>query len=538
MRNGVKSNQSRRGFLKATVLLALGAQFLQACRTKVNHIFLQLTGTNHILGHRLRFPDFPASTEVIEVPILIVGGGIAGLSAAYRLQQKGYSDFILLDLEDEVGGNARNGENAHSAYPLGAHYLPIPNASNRELLQFLEESGIIKEWTSTGKPIFDEEQLSFAPHERLFIHNVWQEGIVPSYGISDAESAELARFFRQMQDFKKLKGADGKYVFDIPMRNASQTHDRTVLDGQDMLSWLKSQGYHTEALLEYVNYCCRDDYGTGIKCTSAFAGIHYFASRKHDWDDYQDLVLTWQEGNGRLASHLKKYVKGKVLNKNMAFRIDFKAEKVEVSVYDVAKAITKVIKADRIINCCPQFVNQYLLPNRTSITREFHYVPWIVVTIVLRRFPFADGVPLSWENIIYKGHGLGYVYDQHQSLKQFNSPFVISYYHSLGDGDLKQNRKQLFAWTDQQWKSFILTDLEKAHYGIEKEIISMEIFRHGHGMISPVKGFLTSQARTELAKSIGDKVYFAHSDLSGISIFEEAFYQGLDAVDQLIADLS
>jgi hypothetical protein len=57
-------------------------------------------------------------------------------------------------------------------------------------------------------------------------------------------------------------------------------------------------------------------------------------------------------------------------------------------------------------------------------------------------------------------------------------------------------------------------------------------------MISPVKGFLTSQARTELAKSIGGKVYFAHSDLSGISIFEEAFYQGLDAVDQLIADLS
>ncbi|MGE8422655.1 MAG: FAD-dependent oxidoreductase, partial [Sphingobacterium siyangense] len=112
----------------------------------MNHIFLQLTGTNHILGHRLRFPDFPASTEVIEVPILIVGGGIAGLSAAYRLQQKGYSDFILLDLEDEVGGNARNGQNAHSAYPLGAHYLPIPNASNRELLQFLEESGIIKEW--------------------------------------------------------------------------------------------------------------------------------------------------------------------------------------------------------------------------------------------------------------------------------------------------------------------------------------------------------------------------------------------------------
>lgn len=538
MRNGVKSNQSRRGFLKATVLLAIGAQFLQACRTKVNHIFLHLTGTDHILGHRLRFPDFPAPTEEIEVPILVLGGGVTGLSAAYRLQQKGYSDFMLLDLEDEVGGNARSGHNVHSAYPLGAHYLPIPNASNTELLQFLEESGIIKEWTAAGKPIFDEEQLSFAPQERLFIRNVWQEGIVPNFGISEAESAELARFFQQMQGFKKLKDTDGKYVFDIPMRNASQIYDRTALDGQDMLSWLKNQGYHTEALLEYVNYCCRDDYGTGIKHTSAFAGIHYFASRKHDWDDYQDLVLTWQEGNGRLVSHLKKYVEGKVLHKNIAFRIDIKAEKVEVSVYDAKEAISKVIKADCVINCCPQFVNQYLLPHRTSLTREFHYAPWIVAAIVLRRFPFADGRPLSWENIIYRGNGLGYVYDQHQSLKQFHSPFVISYYHSLGEGNLKQNRKQLFAWSDQQWRDFILNDLEKAHYGIEKEIISIEIFRHGHGMISPVKGFLTSQARLELAKSIGDKVYFAHSDLSGISIFEEAFYQGIDAADKVISDLT
>jgi hypothetical protein len=29
----------------------------------------------------------------------------------------------------------------------------------------------------------------------------------------------------------------------------------------------------------YLDYCCRDDYGAGIATVSAWAGIHYFASR-------------------------------------------------------------------------------------------------------------------------------------------------------------------------------------------------------------------------------------------------------------------
>ncbi|WP_343558573.1 FAD-dependent oxidoreductase [Sphingobacterium sp.] len=538
MKNGVRFNSSRRSFLKLAFLGAIGLQFAQACKKKANHIFLRLTGTDHILGHRLRFPDFPKPTTVIEIPILILGGGITGLSAAYRLQQKGRGEFLLLDMESEVGGNARHGKNDHSSYPLGAHYLPIPNASNRDLLRFLEESKIIIDWTTEGVPLFDAEQLSFAPQERLFIHNVWQEGIVPNYGLSPQETAEIDRFMVQMDQFKQLKGADGKYVFDIPMLNASQSDHLKRLDAVSMRSWMESEGYKTEAVYSYVNYCCRDDYGTGIMATSAFAGIHYFASRKHDWPTYQDLVLTWQEGNGRLVSHLKKYADGKVLNQHLAYQIDVREDAVEVSVFDSKGKVSKTFKAQKVINCCPQFVNQYLLPNRRSLTKKFHYAPWIVATIVLHRFPFTDGATLSWENIIYNGKGLGYVYDQHQSLNQLQSPFVITYYHSLGDGDLNVNRKQLYGWTDQQWKDFILEDLGKAHYGIEKEVISIEIFRHGHGMISPVIGFLSNRARTELAKPIADKVYFAHSDLSGISIFEEAFCQGITAADQVVTGFS
>ena len=59
-------------------------------------------------------------------PIVVAGGGVAGLAAGGRSPRHGYGDFVLLELEDRPGGNARAGRNAVSAFPLGAHYLPCP----------------------------------------------------------------------------------------------------------------------------------------------------------------------------------------------------------------------------------------------------------------------------------------------------------------------------------------------------------------------------------------------------------------------------
>ena len=35
----------------------------------------------------------------------------------------------------------------------------------------------------------------------------------------------------------------------------------------------------TPHLRWYLDYCCRDDYGAGAAQVSAWAGLHYFASR-------------------------------------------------------------------------------------------------------------------------------------------------------------------------------------------------------------------------------------------------------------------
>jgi hypothetical protein len=55
-------------------------------------------------------------------------------------------------------------------------------------------------------------------------------------------------------------------------------------------------------------------------------------------------------------------------------------------------------------------------------------------------------------------------------------------------------------------------------------------------MVRPTPGFLWGRARKQAAQPIG-QIRFAHSDLRGFSIFEEAQYRGVLAAEQTLEAL-
>jgi len=59
------------------------------------------------------------------------------------------------------------------------------------------------------------------------------------------------------------------------------------------------------------------------------------------------------------------------------------------------------------------------------------------------------------------------------------------------------------------------------------------VFRWGHAMVRPVPGFMSGGARTALSALRG-RVHLAHSDLSGMSLFEEATYRGATAAEAVL----
>ena len=87
----------------------------------------------------------------------------------------------------------------------------------------------------------------------------------------------------------------------------------------------------------------------------------------------------------------------------------------------------------------------------------------------------------------------------------------------------------------EYWKEAILRDLERAHPDIRDCVSHIDIMRMGHAMIHPTVGFMFGQQRRAVTMATtSERVFFANSDLSGISIFEEAQYRGVEAAKQAL----
>lgn len=523
---------SRRSFVSTIFWAGLLLPFLQYCSKKTKALLLKITGTNHVLGHQLWAKNFPKSNEELTTKVLIVGSGISGLSAARHLSLNNESNFLICEMESFFGGNSSSSENKYSKYPRGAHYLPLPNKEDLEIVEFLKENKIYLGDDVDGVPILDDYQLVFPQDERLFYKNAWQSDVVPQRGLSKEIQNEFDRFFKLMTDFKNKKDESGNFWFSIPISKASQIDEVKKLDEISFKKWLADHDFKSEELLWYLNYACKDDYGLGIDYVSAWAGIHYFAGRKHDWaTNRKDQVLTWPEGNARLSQYLAKHSKDKILKQHLVFDVQTTESGVEVLVYDNVNKKTLKIQCEKLIMATPQFVNNQVFKNRKI--KNFTYVPWLLATLTVHQ-DFGGGEELAWDNVIYGGDGLGYIYDQHQNVSQNISKKVITYYRSFSSQDSAKDRKKLFAMKEDGLKEMVLKDLRLAHPLIDELIEEIDFNKIGHAMIAPTIGKIFGKESQLARESIENKIFFAHSDLSGISIFEEAFHQGLEAAKKVL----
>jgi glycine/D-amino acid oxidase-like deaminating enzyme len=498
-------------------LLLLGAGLMAGCRRAGGQITGGFAGASHEIGHLLRGGSIPAATQQRRVPVVIVGGGVAGLSAGWHLARNGFRDFEILELENEAGGNARFGENRVSAYPWGAHYVPLPTKESRFVRELFEELGVITGYNN-GEPSYNEEYLCFDPQERLYIHGRWQDGLVPSVGTTDRDRGDFERFREIVEKYRARR------AFTIPMEFSAGDKDLIALDSISIRDFLNDRGLHSPALHWYVDYACRDDYGSNSADVSAWAGMHYFASR----DIEETSVLTWPEGNGWIVKRLRDKLANHIRTGALAFRVS----QDRVDYYDVHEKVSTTIHTDHIIFACPTYLAKYLLQDPPHI-EAFEYAPWLVANLTLDAFPEQRaGVPIAWDNVIYDSESLGYVVATHQSLHTHQPETVFTFYYPL-IGSPATERTRLLNTSWESWVDFILADLSKPHPEIRDLVRNIDIMRWGHAMVRPRPGFTWGEARRRFAQPFG-RIHFAHSDLSGFSIFEEAQYRGVTAAEWVL----
>lgn len=529
---------TRRDFLGIAGSLGAAILFDQWPKIRSGSIPVKRWGANREVGHLLRGHALTEPRQKEKVGTLIVGGGVSALSAAWELKKKGLKDFLILELENEVGGNSLSGQNEITAFPWGAHYIPLPTENLSSMIELFEELKVIEGFNSSGLPRYNELYLVHEPHERLFINGLWQEGLIPEKGIPKEDQAEISRFLELMAKYRTAQGMDHKKAFSLPVEMSSQDSDFLKLDKISMDTFLKEHKFSSSFLNWYVNYCCRDDYGTPMDKTSAWAGVHYFAARGGKAANAEiGTVLTWPEGNGWIIQQLKQRLQTHIRTQSLVYQIESIDDKFKADFYDLKSKTTKAIIAENVIFAAPRFVAgrviKSLRDSNPNYLKDFSYAPWVVANVSVDKKPQGKGAPLSWDNVFYGSQSLGYVVSTHQNIERYSSKTVLTYYWPLTHGDPSQVRLEAEKRTDREWANLVIRDLEQMHPGISENILSIDYWIWGHGMIRPTPGFIWGGSRKESLKPIGN-LFFAHSDMSGLSIFEEAQYRGVSAAKEVL----
>ena len=489
----------------------------------------------------MRDGQLPPPAQTTDAGIVIIGGGISGLSAARQLWRRGFKDFTLLELESRPGGNAISGRNDVSAYPWAAHYVPIAGPDTVKVTKLFEELGVIRSHDAAGRPIYHEEYLCADPMERLFIHGRWQEGLVPQVGLSVAEQHTQDAFFAEMHRLKDARGKDGRRAFTIPLDTSSKDEEFRRLDKITMADYLREKGWFDAAPLRwYVDYCCRDDYGAGIEKVSAWAGVHYFAARNAIAANAPgDAVVTWPEGNGWFVQQLQAPIASQIQSSCAVWNIELESERVLVDYYDAVRKQSCRLRARGVVWAGPQFVAQRVIrPLREQRANlDAVYSPWMVANLTLDTLPAGRGMDTAWDNVIYGSRSLGYVVATHQNLRPVPRRTVLTYYQPLDEDEPAIARQKALTRSYPEWCEMILSDLTKAHPDIADRVTNLDVWLWGHAMARPVPGFIWGTARAGMQQPCGS-IAFAHSDLSGLSIFEEAYTHGVRAADALLQTLN
>lgn len=386
--------------------------------------------------------------------------------------------------------------------------MPLPGRDARAVRELFEELGVIVGTDARGEPVYEERYLCSAPHERLFLHGRWHDGIFPTSASSREDLAQLARFRERMASFRG--------GFTIPIDASDPKHRE--LDAISMRDWMDREGFTAPRLRWYVDYACRDDYGCTIDTTSAWAGIHYYASRPED-----EEVLTWPAGNGWIAERLSRPLDRRLATNALVTRVDA----TSVDYLDVRTRETVRVRAKHVIFALPRFVARYVMGAQAP---GFTYAPWATANVTVDEVPAGKGAPPCWDNVFFESASLGYVVATHQHLRTRPGPSVLTWYQPF-TGDPAREREEMLRRPWESWRDLVIADLRRAHPDIRDRVRRIDVMLLGHAMIRPTPGFLWGP---RLAALEDGPVVFAHSDMSGISIFEEAQFRGVRGAETVL----
>lgn len=463
-------------------------------------------------GHSLFAQPPQKSDKVHKTAVLIVGGGIAGLSAAVAVGKD--KDFLICELSDRWGGTSSALAYQDLRIAQGAHYeLQYPAHFDDELLGFWENLGVISYNNTTAHWEFEDDKYVIAGDKegRTWNGTAYREDVLPNTHESGDFLAHIAHRF-----LGKIK---------LPTRLiATELHYLNTISFQDYLK--KNFPTASAELLRAIDYQMLDDYGGTSAQVSALAGVYYYGARPYTAEE--NVVFSPPQGNYYFVEKLlaKLPTEACLLNR-IVYRILPTQKHIQVEVLNTKTQVIETIHAQSVIYAGQKHALKHIFPKDYALFQGINRAPWLVVNVVLKK-PLDK--PIFWQNEVVKDNMafLGFV----NSIAQGEGRQVLSAYFCF-----KPEERQNLADVENQktyWANYTLREIANYYAmpenALKEQVEAVFIQVMGHAMAIPSPNFLWRNFNNNRANS---HIIYAGADIGRLPLMLEACDSGLEAVKTL-----
>lgn len=501
---------NRRTFLKLSSLALVPL----ACQTSYKKYSFPIEVlSDHHVGHLLwKSQSFTIQKEIQKKDILIVGGGIAGLSAAHELQDK---DFILCEVSDDFGGTSSAFYHNNIPFAQGAHYdLAYPSNYGKELLSFLENLNITEFNPQSNLWEFKETKylIDHSIESRCFHNGKFQKDIF-------TDNKLTTDFYKVLSDYQGDMIAPTRLI----NKNFHQLANISFLD------FLKNNRLNlNDTFINQIDYHMMDDYGGTTKQVSALAGIHYYQCRPYFTKPVQ--LFSPPQGNHYFIEKIHENIENnhQLKTNHLVKKITPINDKFQVEVINIKKQLIECFEVNKIVYAGTKHALKYVYPTDANLFEDNEYAPWIIVNVVIKS---QKDLPIFWQNEMIVDDQkafLGFV-NSHSQFSNNNEFQILSAYYCFQSNERKKVLKTLESPKDfvHQTISYLSNYFDT---DIEPLVEKVYLKGIGHAMAIPKPHFLLNDKNEQRNH---ENLVYAGVDNGRIPIFPEAIDSGIYASNLL-----
>lgn len=441
----------------------------------------------------------PFSSKPAEAPervdVVVIGGGLAGLTAGYNLRD---TSVVVLEKEDAGGGKTRRLQMGAWKRPTGAVYTVAP----------------------FGKLVKMYDELGLKPRRlKAPIHNMWTKDGVLVEWLSKETILKLARGPRERECLARFSAYMSEFAQKEPVTIPVTDSDAAALAELDNVSqhaFLEKRFCRRAA--EIGDWHARDVFGAGAKDYSAALGMLYLGEEDVD-------AFSWPGGLGEIGDKMAEAL-GPALRTG-AFVHEISQDADGVRVVYAQDGRRRELRAKSAVVAVPSMVGLRIIKGLSKEKRaameKVRYSAYTTAALRFRKPVYKDSFVLwapglSFMDITFSGG------ERLEDFADAAEGQVAVAYLPVGPA----SRRKLLGSSDKAIEAAIRADLEKVLPGAGKELEEVHIVRWGHAMPIMGPGYLTKIQ--PLLRQPEGRLFFAGVDLE-VPAVEGAMFSGIAAAD-------